>query len=435
MSRARIEELLRSRIGLDPASAGPGLVARAIQRRMRAAGLADGETERYARRIEASEDEFQELVEEVVIPESWFFRDEVPFRLIAERAVGLLAAEPERPAFRVLCMPCAAGEEPYSAAMALLDAGLDGPRIHIDAVDLSQSALARAERAIYSENSFRTDDLGFRSRHFVRQKEGFALDPEVVRIVRFHHLNLLSSEILAGASPYDVIFCRNLLIYLDPAARGRVLAGVDRLLEPAGLLILGHAEQLGLLGAGFRPAGPRGSFAFERSAAAPARLPWVFPTIVPSLPTSIQRPALAQLPAPRRLAASRPPPSNAEAGPSQGGPAPPGSDGDAPRPERLDEAARLAGLGRHDEATRLCEQDLNVRGPSPAAYVLLGMIRQAAGDRVRAQSCFEKAVYLDARHEEALLALALLAQRRGDLAAATNYRRRAERAFQENQQT
>ena len=431
MSLARVEELLRTRIGLDPASAGPGLIARAARRRMRLLGLGDGETDRYARQIEASNDEFQELVEEVVIPESWFFRDEIPFQLLGERAAGLLATEPDRAAVRVLSMPCASGEEPFSMAMALLDAGLAPGQIQVDGVDLSRSALARARRALYSANAFRTGDLGFRDRYFERRHDGYELVPAVSRLVRFHHLNLLADDLLADSLPYDVVFCRNLLIYLDAPARERVLGRVDRLLAPAGLLMLGHAESSSLLGGGFRPMGPRGSFAFVRGAEpAPAGTAWILPPTLPALPPS-SRPALAQLPAPR--ARPRASVSPRKATPRKVKPAPERAAAEPQRPRRLDEARQFADLGRHDEAVRLCEQDIHARGPNAPAYFLLGMVHQATGDRARAQACFEKAVYLDGRHEEALLALALLAQRRGDAAAAANYRRRAGRAFQENQ--
>ena len=87
----------------------------------------------------------------------------------------------------------------------------------------------------------------------------------------------------------------------------------------------------------------------------------------------------------------------------------------------------MADLGRHAEAAALCEQEIRRAGPSAAAYFLLGVVRQAEGTRDLAERCFEKAVYLDPAYAEALLALALLAQRRGDPAAAANYRRRAAR--------
>src|SRR6516225_4538603 len=121
-----IEELLARRIGLDPVSTGPHVILGAARRRMAELGVADlGE---YAARAAASEAEQQALIEEVVIPESWFFRDERPFHWLADRARERWIAAPWRPPLRALSVPCAGGQEPYSIAMALLDAGLRAGR-------------------------------------------------------------------------------------------------------------------------------------------------------------------------------------------------------------------------------------------------------------------------------------------------------------------
>ena len=97
-------------------------------------------------------------------------------------------------------------------------------------------------------------------------------------------------------------------------------------------------------------------------------------------------------------------------------------------PPLLDRAAELANRGRFAEAIATCEQHLRSQGLSSSAYYLMGMICQAAGNRRRAEDSFHKAVYLDPLHDEALLALALLAERRGDHTVAAGFRRRAERS-------
>jgi chemotaxis protein methyltransferase WspC len=454
MPFSAVEELLRSRIGLDPDAAGRGLIARAARARMRALGLDPGETERYRRLLERSEPEFQALVDEVVVPESWFFRDSVPFELLADRARALVASDPGR-AFRALSMPCAGGEEPYSIAIALLRAGVGRDRLRIDAVDISHRALATAGRAVYSSNAFRSVDLTFRDRYFHPSEAGYALDRSVADLVRFHWANLLGPGLLSGEPAYDAVFCRNLLIYLDGPARERALENVDRLLAPDGLLVVGHAERLGVLGNRFQPAGPKGSFAFER----------VRQRTGPALSLTNDPPpqGLPAPPARRRLKPAGPTragaPVHGVAGASSSepwasGPRPRGFADETPaaqarshegfdragprdndRGQRLETATRLADAGRHEEAARVCEEEIRSGGPSAPAYFLLGMVRQAAGDGTQAERCFEKAVYLDGRHEDALLALALIAQRRGDASAAANYRRRAERAYREKPPT
>ncbi len=127
-----------------------------------------------------------------------------------------------------------------------------------------------------------------------------------------------------------------------------------------------------------------------------------------------------------------PGPNHPAEGPTEGLPSP--GQGTEPRPPEtarppslLDQAAELANRGRHAEAIAACERHIRLKGPGSSAYYLMGMICQAAGDRRRAEECFHKTVYLDPKHDEALLALSLLAERRGDRGAAAGFRRRAMR--------
>ena len=433
MDATTVEELLRARIGLDPASAGPGLVARAVRARLKDLGLpddADGRA-RYLALLDRPGAELEALVEEVVVSESWFFRDEQPFSFLADR----LTADPGRPPLRVLSVPCARGEEPYSVAVALLDRGLTPDRFRVVGVDLSRKALAFAREGVYTDNAFRSNNLGFRDRHFRRTARGYEIGDAAKAAVEFRQGNIVDPFFLATEAPFDAVFCRNLLIYLDPPARRRALEHLDRLLAPDGLVFVGHAEHLGALSPRFRQAGETYCFAFERvgeGGRTPARA--FLPAVreAPRPPARVApRPAgavatvstpRAAVPAAFRLAGPVEPPP---AAPQE--PAPP----PAPQGSVLEEAARLADRGRHAEAAALCEDELRRAGPSAAVFYLLGVVRQAAGRRDEAERCFEKAVYLDPRHDEALLALSAAARRRGDLSAAANYLRRAGRAAEE----
>jgi chemotaxis protein methyltransferase WspC len=433
MHRVSIEELLRRRIGLDPVATGPGALARATRARMDALGFAAEDGERYRSLVARSEQELQALIEEVIVPESWFFRDVRPFTLLADRAEAGWVGHLARPPLRALSVPCARGEEPYSMAIALLDKGLTPSRFRIDAVDVSRSALEAAERGVYTGNAFRSGDLSFRDRYFQLTSAGHELVPEVKQTVVFHQGNLLDPALLAGLPPFDVIFCRNLLIYLDAEARLAALANLDRLLSPTGLLVAGHAEHLAALSTRFRPTGDRRFFAFERAPepsgaepAPPAARPHTTVKRAPGRP-STPRPSRARGHPPSKSSPS----TDAREHPRHPRRRPDDDQPQSPGPTPLEQAARLADQGRHGEAVALCEEEIRRVGPSAPAFFLLGVVLQAAGDRERAERCFEKTVYLAPRHEDALLALSLLAQRRGDLAAAAAYRRRAERAYQE----
>ncbi|PYJ06965.1 MAG: hypothetical protein DME25_05020 [Verrucomicrobia bacterium] len=172
-----------------------------------------------------------------------FFRDREPFaalsRMVVEKWLPTHALGP----LRLLSIPCGCGEEPYSLAMALLDAGLAAHRFCIDAVESNAGALERARRAVYGQDSFGAEDLGFRDRYFERTGEGFVLQAAVRSAVHFYQGNLLDEDSLAGHASYDFIFCRNLLIDLDRPTQRQALEKIHRLLAPSGALFVGPGEQ------------------------------------------------------------------------------------------------------------------------------------------------------------------------------------------------
>ena len=415
-----IEAMLTARIGLDPAAVASSLIPRAVRLRMIELGL--GHLSDYESLLSGSEAELQALIEEVVIPESWFFRDKLPFRYLQDHARTLCIGNPARSPLRVLSMPCAGGEEPYSIAITLLESGLTRQRFQVDALDISQRRLDLARRGVFSRNAFRDNDQEFRARYFKDHPQGYELDASIRASVRFLQGSVLDPTLLIGEARYDVIFCRNLLIYLDGPSRARVMATLDRLLAAEGLLIIGHADRIDLASTkpGFISAGEPGAFAFRRK-----------PASAPPAPSDQGR----------KVAVRKSGDSSHQKHPQvaqdfkvqdlsqvQENPKLQSQSEGKDRDSLLDEASKLANGGRHAEAIALCEQVMRLRGPNSAAYYLMGMINQAAAKGQRAEECFHKAVYLDPGHDEALLALALIAERRGDAAAAAGFRRRAKRA-------
>lgn len=405
---APVERLLREWIGIDPGSVGPASIERACRRRMEARGLADPRA--YAALAADDVTERDALVEEVVVAESWFFRDPQVFDFIA-RLAAVLTTLPGRSPVRILSAPCASGEEPYSVAMALLDAHLSPEQFRIDAIDVSRAALERAARGRYSSNAFRNADGAFRDRWF-RTDGGHAELGAVPRSsVRFSWANLLDPSFAAGREPYDVIFCRNLLIYLDAPSRARVEAAIDALLRPDGVLVLGAAEPPILRG-DWIPAGAASVFALRRGTPAARTTPPVPPTAAsPHLQRGRTRP--------RDPAAPPFPTYHAKEGPASA------PDLDA----LLRDAGALANQGRIADALSACERARREHPPTPELFFLMGMLHQAAGDLDRAEGCLHKTLYLDAAHDEALLALALLADQRGERRMAETYRSSAARVL------
>jgi chemotaxis protein methyltransferase WspC len=446
-ARRTAETLLAERIGLDPQTVGAGAIARAVDARMSALQLDDRDA--YLRQLSSSDLEQQELIEEVVVPESWFFRDERPFAALRSFvAAGRWATDtsPRGAALRVLSIPCGCGEEPYSIAIALRDLELAPDRFQIDAVDVSARHLVVAQRGAYRANSFRGADLSFRDRYFRPgpDRGTFQLDDSIRATVRFSRGNLLDPQLLSGQLPYDVVFCRNVLIYFNDASRRQALATLDRLLGPAGLLFLGHAERLAIDALKFEPYGDRASFAFRRTARESPE---------PARTAADQgRPVRTEPRPPRTGQSEGEAPSEPGSERVRAQEASPGARSDSGKPTALlsslllpeggfralalpesaatllDQAAALADGGRIDAAAVCCEASLGRFGPSARAFFLLGLIRQAGGRQAEAEDCFRKTIYLEPGHDEALLALSLCAERRGDSEAAAAYRRRADRA-------
>lgn len=394
--------LLRRVIGLDPESVGPSAVERAVRSRMEVLRLEDVDT--YWNRVQNSPDEFQELVELVVVPETWFFRDREAFRVL----VRLLHEDQvlfNRPApLRLLSVPCCTGEEPYSIVMALLDAGISRAQFAVDGVDISVRALARARQGTYGSNSFRGAELDFRARHFQAADNRWVVTNEIRDSVVLHHENLLSPEFRQGARPYDVIFCRNVLIYFDQGTQNRVMKTLRGLLSDRGILFVGPAETSLPARCGFHSVNHAMSFAFRKQArprTESQRLP------VRQKPPLLKRSSAKSASyiaavAPSRAKTSRPVPD-------------------------LKDAAQLADSGKLAEAAKLCEEHLKHEGPTANAYFLLGLVSDAASNHQRAAECYRKVLYLEPNHAEAMFHLALIMEGQGHATEAEQLRRRARR--------
>lgn len=262
MSLTRIRELISARTGLQPDSLGASAVPNAVDGRMRLLNV--GTTEGYADRLGSDPQEFQALVDAIIVPETWFFRGGALYDALVKQVQRRSTENPTRP-FKVLSLPCSTGEEPYSIVMALTDAGLAANSWSIDAIDLSSASIAVARVGRYREFSFRETTPELRARHFTPVGDQFELRATLRDKVRFRVGNLLDPASLASfGERYDLVLCRNLMIYLTPQARRAALETLEQRLAPEGILAVGHAEAGNLLGTPFDSIGPEGCFLFQR---------------------------------------------------------------------------------------------------------------------------------------------------------------------------
>jgi chemotaxis protein methyltransferase WspC len=416
---ADFENLLKESMGLDAASIGASAIERAVMERTLACDLVHPRD--YWQRVCASPAELQALIETVVVPESWFFRDREAFTTLARLAQDQSMPMPADGVLRVLSMPCSTGEEPYSIAMALLDAELPAHRFSIDAVDISGQALAAARRAIYGKNSFRSRDLEFRARHFETIATRYRLSERVRRQVHFRHANLFAPDFATGPATYDAIFCRNLLIYFDRATQNRAISVIARQLRPGGVLFVAPSETGVLLNHRFVPVKAPLAFAFRKiGEGARERKPLVS-RAGRSRATSPPLPLAAVLGGASRNHVPAIPPSVSQSRAA-------GQTEDTGI--TLMEAAELANRGRFEEAFELCERHWRRSGPSAEVFLLMGLVRDASGDPADAERCYRKALYLDPNHRDVLVHLALLLEKGGKKAEAQLLRKRTNRMQQ-----
>ncbi|AFY81052.1 CheR family methyltransferase [Oscillatoria acuminata] len=428
-----IEQKLRKTIGLDPKTLGSQAIAKAVRYRMEVCGVENVAT--YLDIWLCSPQELQALIEETVVPETWFFREPESFEFLRRYVLfDWLPTHPEA-ILRLLSVPCSTGEEPYSLAMTLLDAGLPPSSFVIDAVDISQKAQIKAEQGLYREHSFRGNQLGFRHRYFQKTPHGYQLSAAVKETVNFIHGNLLEPLFLYGKPLYDIIFFRHLLIYLESDARDRALQVLNRLLSPTGVLLVGSAEAGPLIEKRFISLRHSMTFAYRKRQKSDGTARFFVPPNDPEHSTlsGLQR-------SPPRTPSRFKPPSQPDPSPAQApearsehphqswaiaptAPSPPKRIPQSP----LIQARHLADLGRLNEAAQLCETYISQHRTDANAYVLLGEILQGAGHYERAGQCWEKAIYLEPHHYEALMHLLLLKESHGDLTNACALRQRIQR--------
>lgn len=432
MTQLAIEALLKQKTGLDAAVFASDTLTKAVQARMVQCGITERST--YLQQLHQSVQELEALIEAVIVPETWFFRDREPFILLQQIVASDWSRHPGR-SLRLLSLPCSTGEEPYSIAIALMEAGLAAHQFHIDAIDISRRSLQRAQQAVYDKHSFRGTDPAFQQRYFTHTPAGYALCEAVRQSVHFHQGNVVDLTFAIDNPTYDIIFCRNLLIYFDRLSRERTLQVLDRLLKAQGWLFVGHAETALLPVAQFTPV--RHPFAFAYRKAEPARQARALSTgnpAVNSIPHVVKAttqgitPALTPTPIVARPIDRARPPAPAQPDPTLKlrpvtRPHPPESQ----TQDGLSTAQVLANQGCLAEAAQQCQTYLNQHPTSADAYVLLGQVYQAMGQEWRAEPCFQKALYLNPKHLEALTHLALLLEQQGDLKRAKTMRQRIQR--------
>ncbi|MDF2696617.1 MAG: Chemotaxis protein methyltransferase CheR [Labilithrix sp.] len=200
-------------------------------------------------------EEWDEAGDLLTTHETYFFREDYQLRAFQQELLPMLAARSRR-RLQVWSAGCSTGEEAYTIAMLILESGLFDPtqgwELRVHGSDLSKKCIAAARRGVYGSASFRATSDEARTRWFVPIKnEGaeagptqYGVAPAARALCHFAQMNLLDEERTHLVGRCDVIFCRNVVLYFDAAARRRVIEMFYDRLVPGGVLLLGHAESL-----------------------------------------------------------------------------------------------------------------------------------------------------------------------------------------------
>jgi chemotaxis protein methyltransferase CheR len=249
-----LRKLLKDQSGLDLSADKQYLIESRLVPLSRKAGLA-GIPELVQKMKAGSASLVAQVVEAMTTNETFFFRDKIPFDYFRQSIMPeILKARAARKSVRIWCAAGSTGQEPYSLAMCLkeMESQLAGWRVEIIATDLSQEVLEKSKTGLYSQFEVQRGlPIQLLVKYFKQNGEFWQINPDIRAMVQHRQLNLLHDFSQLGT--FDVIFCRNVLIYFDQDTKINIFSRLCKIMEPDGFLVLGAAETVVGLTDAFKP--------------------------------------------------------------------------------------------------------------------------------------------------------------------------------------
>jgi len=246
---------MKQKYGCDFSQYRRGTVKRRVYKRLLVSGVNDYQN--YIRLLEEDPEEYKRLIQDLTIKVSCFFRDPYVFEYLARVVIPKIFKVKEQQndhVVRIWSAGCAYGEEIYSIAMLLIDyferkkKDIKDYDLFLFGTDIDEEALAKAQKGVYEEEAILEVKKRFLDRYFVCKNGLYHLKEEVKKMVSFCVHDITSAKQIAPPSGvvcnYDLILCRNLLIYFDVSLQKQVILNLSRSLNPGGFLVLGEAEAL-----------------------------------------------------------------------------------------------------------------------------------------------------------------------------------------------
>jgi chemotaxis protein methyltransferase CheR len=236
----RVQSMIYKRAGISLHDGKHAMVYSRLSRRLRETGYQSFHD--YLGWLESADvPEWQEFVNALTTNLTSFFRENHHFEVFA----NLLKSRPIGSAWRVWCSAASTGEEPYSIAITAFESLGANPQFSLTASDIDSKVLASAQRGVFRLDGMKGIDAHRMQRFFLRGKAGndgmIRVKPELSRLVDFLMVNLIHDD-WPFTEPFDVVFCRNVMIYFDAQTQRKVLERIHRVMKPGGTLFVGHAE-------------------------------------------------------------------------------------------------------------------------------------------------------------------------------------------------
>ncbi|WP_067506969.1 protein-glutamate O-methyltransferase CheR [Actinoplanes sp. TFC3] len=359
------------------------------------------------------EDELSELARELTINETYFFRHGEQFRALGQTVLpDRIRERANQRVLRMLSVGCSSGEEAYTLAIMAREVQPDpGWIVSVLGLDASPAMIERALIARYSSWSLRETPDAIRQRWFHPRDSLYELEPAIRELVQFRQHNVAAEErVLWRADQYDVVFCRNLLMYLTSDVQATLIRRMTRSLVPGGYLFLGHTDSLGSRPEGLEPVHSHRTFYYRRATAtvAPAprmsQVPPPAPASPPRIPLTAPRPTAAAYE--RALTLLRDERFTDALGVLE--------HVASTQQEMLLLGVLLTQAGRFSDAETIGRRLLDTDGLYADAHHQLAVCLEGGGSTDGAISHYRLAAYLDPEFAMPRLRLGLLARRRGE---------------------
>jgi chemotaxis protein methyltransferase WspC len=343
--------------------------------------------EQYYQHLMLDKATINRLIEAIVVPETWFFREFHNLNTLISKAKDILSRR-HLPQLRVLCIPAATGEEAYSIAMLFDLNKIPLEQVRIIGIDISENALAVAQIGEYRKNSFREKNTSHLLELFENRSDCFYVPERIKRSVSFVCENAFSiSRKILGS--FDIIICRNLLIYLDTDNQRKLLNNLSEMLLPNGVFCTSASESATVMLHDFFSLDHEHNVLFS-------------PRQNKSEPECDYR-----LPEIKRVVATTTSSVN-----------------ESPAKESSNDVIKLIDSGDLVNAEKLCLKLVVTKPDEPELFAVLGLIYEALAEIEKAESCYRKSLYLNPYHPETVIHLSYLLENRGQYVEAQRLRER-----------